>query len=62
MVYDAVFDNVFSHIDPEVAHEQAFAAIRLGGPTIRHVIKVPKAPRTVMGIEFPHAFGLAAGR
>ena len=61
MVYDAVFDNVFSHIDPEVAHEQAFAAIRLGGPALRHVIKVPKAPRTVMGIEFPHAFGLAAG-
>jgi len=61
VVYDAVFDNVFSHIDPEVAHEQAFAAIRLGGPSLRHVIKVPKAPRTVMGIEFPHAFGLAAG-
>jgi dihydroorotate dehydrogenase len=61
VVYDAVFDNVFAHIDPEVAHEQAFAAIRLGGPALRHVIKVPKAPRTVMGIEFPHAFGLAAG-
>jgi dihydroorotate dehydrogenase len=61
VVYDAVFDNVFAHIDPEVAHEQAFAAIRLGGPALRHVIKVPNAPRTVMGIEFPHAFGLAAG-
>jgi len=61
VVYDAVFDNVFSHIDPEVAHEQAFAAIRLGGPALGHLIKVPKAPRTVMGIEFPHAFGLAAG-
>ena len=61
MVYDAVFDNVFSHIDPELAHEQAFAAIRLGGPALRHVIKAPRAPRTVMGIEFPHAFGLAAG-
>ena len=61
MVYDAVFDNVFSHIDPEVAHEQAFAAIRFGGPALGHVIKVPKAPRTVMGLEFPHAFGLAAG-
>jgi dihydroorotate dehydrogenase len=61
VVYDAVFDNVFSHIDPEVAHEQAFAAIRLGGPVLRHAIKVPSAPRTVMGIEFPHAFGLAAG-
>jgi dihydroorotate dehydrogenase len=61
VVYDAVFDNVFSHIDPEVAHEQAFTAIRLGGPALRHLVKVPKAPRTVMGIEFPHAFGLAAG-
>jgi dihydroorotate dehydrogenase len=61
VVYDAVFDNVFAHIDPEVAHEQAFAAIRLGGPALRHVIRVPRAPRTVMGIEFPHAFGLAAG-
>jgi len=61
VVYDAVFDNVFAHIDPEVAHEQAFAAIRLGGPALGPLIKVPLAPRTVMGIEFPHAFGLAAG-
>jgi dihydroorotate dehydrogenase len=61
VVYDAVFDNVFAHLDPEVAHEQAFAAIRLGGPALRRLIRVPPAPRTVMGIEFPHAFGLAAG-
>ncbi|HUQ00449.1 MAG TPA: quinone-dependent dihydroorotate dehydrogenase, partial [Aeromicrobium sp.] len=61
MLYDAVFDNVFAHIDPEVAHEQAFAAIRLGGPALSRLIKVPASPRTVMGIEFPHAFGLAAG-
>jgi dihydroorotate dehydrogenase len=61
VVYDAVFDNVFAHIDPEVAHEQAFAAIRLGGPALRPLLKIPSAPRTVMGIEFPHAFGLAAG-
>ena len=61
MVYDAVFDNVFAHIDPEVAHEQAFTAIRLGGPALRPLIKIPPAPRTVMGIDFPHAFGLAAG-
>ena len=61
MVYDAVFDNVLSHLDPELAHERAFAAIRLGGATLRRVIKVPRAPRVVMGIEFPHAFGLAAG-
>jgi dihydroorotate dehydrogenase len=61
VVYDAVFDNVFAQIDPELAHEQAFAAIRLGAPALRHLIKVPASPRTVMGIEFPHAFGLAAG-
>jgi dihydroorotate dehydrogenase len=61
VVYDAVFDNVFAHIDPEVAHEQAFAAIRFGGPVLRTLVKVPPVPRTVMGIEFPHAFGLAAG-
>jgi dihydroorotate dehydrogenase len=61
VVYDAVFDNVFAHIDPEVAHEQAFAAIRLGGPALRPLLRVPTAPRTVMGIDFPHAFGLAAG-
>jgi dihydroorotate dehydrogenase len=61
VVYDAVFDNVLARIDPEVAHEQAFAAIRLGGPMLRPLVKIPAAPRTVMGIEFPHAFGLAAG-
>ena len=61
MLYDVLFDNVFAHLDPEFAHEQAFAAIRAGGPAIRHVIHVPESPRTVMGIEFPHAFGLAAG-
>lgn len=61
MVYEAVFDNVFAHIDPEVAHEQAYTAIRCGAPALRRLIKIPPTPRTVMGIEFPHAFGLAAG-
>lgn len=60
-LYDAVFDHLFARLDPEVAHERAFAAIRWGGPSLRHVIKVPASPRTVMGIEFPNAFGLAAG-
>jgi dihydroorotate dehydrogenase len=61
VVYDVLFDNVFAHLDPEFAHEQAFAAIRTAGPLMRHVVHVPRAPRTVMGVEFPHAFGLAAG-
>jgi dihydroorotate dehydrogenase len=61
VVYDVLFDNVFAHLDPEAAHEKAFAAIRVGAPALRRVIKVPQAPRTVMGVEFPNAFGLAAG-
>ena len=49
-------------MDPERAHRLAFAAIsRLGGaarPLTRHGTR---APHIVMGIEFPNAFGLAAG-
>lgn len=48
-------------MDPEIAHERAFAAIRAGRLGSRLVFRTPHAPRTVMGIEFPHAFGLAAG-
>ena len=61
MVYQAFFDSVFASMDPEKAHERAFAAIRAAGPVTRRAIRVPTASRTVMGIEFPHAFGLAAG-
>lgn len=61
MVYDALFRTVFARMDPEVAHEQAFAAIRAGGRAARLAFPAPRAPRTVMGVEFPHAFGLAAG-
>ncbi|GAA2075219.1 quinone-dependent dihydroorotate dehydrogenase [Aeromicrobium halocynthiae] len=61
MAYDAFFRTVFASMDPERAHERAFAAIRLGGPVLGRVVDVPPAPRTVMGIRFPHPFGLAAG-
>ena len=61
MVYDALFRHVFARMDPEAAHEQAFRAIRLGGPAAGLVLPQATAPRTVMGVEFPHAFGLAAG-
>ena len=60
MVYRAFFDNVFSGMDPEKAHERAFAAIR-AGRVVSPIVPKTRAPRTVMGIEFPHAFGLAAG-
>lgn len=61
MVYEAFFSSVFAGMDPEKAHERAFAAIRAAGPITRRAIRVEPAPRRVMGIEFPHAFGLAAG-
>lgn len=61
MVYDALFRTVFARMDPEVAHEQAFQAIRAGGRLAAPFVKVPPSPRTVMGVEFPNAFGLAAG-
>lgn len=65
MVYRAFFDTVFSGMDPEKAHERAFAAIRaarFAAPLLTSPrLGGPQSPRTVMGIEFPHAFGLAAG-
>ncbi len=60
-LYDVMFRQLFARMDPEVAHEQAFRAIRMGGRGMRLVASVPESPRTVMGVRFPHAFGLAAG-
>lgn len=60
MVYRRFFDTFFAGMDPEDAHHRTFPmlrAARLAKPAFR----VPHAPRTVMGVEFPHAFGLAAG-
>lgn len=48
-------------MDPEKAHERAFVAIRAGRPVTGVIFKQPYSPRTVMGIKFSHAFGLAAG-
>jgi len=61
VVYRAFFDAVFRSMDPEKAHERGFAAIRAGRFGTRLVFPQTYAPRTVMGIEFPNAFGLAAG-
>lgn len=61
MVYRAFFDAAIASMDPEKAHERGFAAIRAGRLGTRLALPKTYAPRTVMGIEFPHAFGLAAG-
>ena len=60
MVYRTLFDTVFSRMDPEKAHELAFAGIRAGRLASPAFPKT-HAPRTVMGVDFPNAFGLAAG-
>jgi dihydroorotate dehydrogenase len=61
VVYRAFFDAAFSSMDPEKAHERGFAAIRAGRFATKLALPKTHAPRTVMGVEFPHAFGLAAG-
>ena len=62
MVYRAFFNLAFSRMDPEKAHTLAFAAIgRLGKAARPLTGRGTHSPRTVMGIEFPNAFGLAAG-
>lgn len=48
-------------MDPEKAHERAFKAIARGRFASRVLSVGTSNPRTVMGIEFPNAFGLAAG-
>ncbi|RLV56420.1 quinone-dependent dihydroorotate dehydrogenase [Aeromicrobium phragmitis] len=61
MVYGAFFDTVFARMDPEAAHERAFRAIRLARPVTPLLFRVAASPVTVMGVTFPHRFGLAAG-
>jgi len=61
VVYRAFFNAAFKAMDPEKAHERAFAAIRTGRYASHLALPHTHDPRTVMGIEFPNAFGLAAG-
>ncbi|MEO6605885.1 MAG: dihydroorotate dehydrogenase (quinone), partial [Aeromicrobium sp.] len=61
MVYRAFFDAVFSSMDPEKAHERGFTAIKAGRFAAKVAFRETHSPRTVMGVEFPNAFGLAAG-
>jgi dihydroorotate dehydrogenase len=60
--YDALFDGVFSKIDPETAHEQAFAAIRAGRLALNcYSLTTRPRPVQAMGLTFPNVLGLAAG-
>lgn len=59
--YDVIFDRVFTRIDPERIHHGAFGAIRSGRAVTSRLVKVPSDPVEVMGLQFPHRLGLAAG-
>lgn len=63
--YPTFFKLFFSGMDAERAHAIGFSMIRLAeragtGPLLRALTR-PAAPVTVMGLDFPSPFGLAAG-
>lgn len=66
-IYPLVFKHVFTKMDPEQAHHFAFNAIKIAQrvgltkATRKFFAPAPKLKRTVMGIDFPSPFGLAAG-
>lgn len=66
-IYPLVFNQFFSKMDPEKAHHLAFDALKIAqrvGLTKlsrKFFAPDPKLRRTVMGIDFPSPFGLAAG-
>jgi dihydroorotate dehydrogenase len=67
-VYRLLFDVVLRRLDPERAHELAFAAIRAAAatPVVSSVLRrtlapPPDAAVDALGRRFPGPFGLAAG-
>lgn len=65
--YGFLFRTVFVRIDPERAHHLAMPVVRLAGwPMVgvllrRSVRPDPRLARSVVGIDFPTPFGMAAG-
>jgi dihydroorotate dehydrogenase len=68
-VYRLLFDLFFRRMDPEKAHELAFAWIRAAGAvpglrTLVHRVLAPREPALrvrALGLDLPGPFGLAAG-
>lgn len=61
VVYRTFFDKALTKTDPERAHHGAFRAIRAGRFVTPALFPVQRQGVNIMGIEFPHRFGLAAG-
>src|SRR5690606_38475474 len=66
-MYPLLFRVVLSRFDPEFAHHAAMAVIRaLGVPPLSWITRALTAPDSgqrvhALGLEFPSAFGVAAG-
>lgn len=64
-LYPFLFKQLFRRMDPETAHELAFAFIRgcgLARKPLRNLFQPSKGLRVnVLGLTFPSPFGLAAG-
>ena len=63
MLYELIRPLLF-RFDPETAHHLGLDSLRLAaklGPLNPLAQTLPARPRTVMGLEFPNAVGLAAG-
>jgi dihydroorotate dehydrogenase len=61
VVYRALFDTFAVNLDTEAAHRAGFAAVRAGRAFSPALFPVRPEPVEVMGVEFPHRFGMAAG-
>jgi dihydroorotate dehydrogenase len=61
LLYDVLFEQALTRVDPERIHHAAFRAIRAAAPATRRAVRVPSAPVHALGLRFPHPLGLAAG-
>lgn len=59
-MYQRLFESVLSRWDPEVAHERVLPLLK-ASRLVSPMFAATAAPTTVMGVRFPHPFGLAAG-
>lgn len=64
MLYQIIFRQIFSRIDPETAHHIGMLAIRfLGFTGLAKLSKIRTNPKSIaaMGLQFSSSFGIAAG-
>ena len=65
-MYDFLFRNVLTHVDPERAHHMSLTALRALdtaglGSFLHEMYGTAPDPVNVLGLKFPNRVGLAAG-